>query len=274
MIARIEILRPINGLMATAGFVIAAVLLGTPLAPIPVQLLIAALIVFLQSGAGMVLNDYFDWQIDRSNRPYRVIPSGRMSLNGAFNYGIGLFGASILLALLFLPITMAAFIILNAAVSALYSWGLKKTPLGHIAVSWLTASVFVLAMLLVGQSSLFAMILFALVFCGNLTRELAKGIEDYKGDKAAGANTLAVAVGMDVASWLAIMLGFLTATIIPLPVGLGLTNAGYLPFASLAIALIAYACYLILQNKPARAQKMMKYAMAMMLLALILGKIF
>jgi geranylgeranylglycerol-phosphate geranylgeranyltransferase len=99
MIAAIEILRPVNGLMALAAFVVGAALSGFPLAPIPLQLLIGAIVIFIQSGAGMVLNDYFDWQIDRINRPDRVIPSGRMTLSGSVNYASALFGISIALSL-------------------------------------------------------------------------------------------------------------------------------------------------------------------------------
>jgi len=274
MIAAIEILRPINGLMAMLGFVICAALSGFPLAPIPLQLLVGAIVVFLQGGAGMVVNDYFDWQIDRINRPYRVIPSGRMTLNGAVNYASFLFGVSIALSLILLPMAMTALVFVNSALSVLYSWKLKKTVIGHITVSWLTSSVFVLATLLTGGITYIALMLFALVFCGNLAREIVKGIEDYKGDKAQGARTLAVSLGMDVASWLAMAFLFLTATMIPLPYVLKYAGSGYLIPAAAAVAALAYSAYHLFQNRPAQSQKLIKWAMGFVILALILGMLF
>lgn len=271
MIAAIEILRPINGVMAMLGFVIGAVLSGFPLAPVPLPLLIGAIVIFLQSGGGMVINDYFDWQIDRINRPYRVIPSGRMTLDGAVNYAAVLFGASFALSLLLLPMAMTALILANTALSVLYSWKLKKSVIGHVVVSWLTASVFVLASLLTGGITFISLILFSLVFCGNFAREIAKGVEDYKGDKAEGAKTLAVTVGFDVASWLCIAFIFLTTTIIPLPYILKYSGTGYLIPAAAAVAVLAYAAYHLLQNRPAQSQKLIKWAMGLVIVALILG---
>jgi geranylgeranylglycerol-phosphate geranylgeranyltransferase len=274
MIAAIEILRPLNGLMAVAAFVVGAALSGFPLAPVPLQLLVGALVIFLHSGGGMVLNDYFDWEIDRINRPYRVIPSGRMTLSESVNYAAALFGVSLALSAAVLPLPMTALIIFNAAVSLVYSWKLKKTVLGHIAVSWLTASVFALAALMTGGVTYIGTVLFALVFFASMAREIAKGVEDYKGDKAAGARTLAVSMGMDVAGWLSMAFLFLTATIAPLPYVFKYVGTGYALVATVAVALLAYAAYQMYKMKPAEAQKAIKWAMGMAILALVLGMLF
>jgi len=274
MIATIEILRPANGLMALTGFVIGAVLLGLPLAPIPSQMLIGALVIFLISGAGMVLNDYFDWQIDRINRPYRVIPSGRMTLSGAMNYAVALYGVSVALSFICLPFAMSAVILLNAGLTAVYSWKLKKTAVGHLAVSWLAASVFVLASIMTGNFGIITTILFALIFCGNMAREIMKGVEDYKGDKAAGARTLAVTLGMDVSSWIAIMFLFLSLSILPLPYVLRISGAGYALLGAAAAALLGWSAYMLLKNKAGKAQLAVKWAMTATLAGLILGMFF
>jgi len=271
MIALIEILRPVNGLMAVLAFVIGAILCGLPIAPIPLQLLIGAIVVFLHSGAGMVLNDYFDWKIDRVNRPYRIIPSGRMSLEAALNYATALFGVGLALAFFFLPPSMIILAVFNAALSILYSWKMKRTAIGHIIVSWLTASVFIFASLLVETITEIALILFSLVFCANLAREIVKGIEDYRGDKALGARTLAIVLGKDVAGWLGITFAFLALAIAPLPYVLGYLKAGYAATIALAAAILAYSCYLIIANKPDKAQLAIKWSMGIALFALIAG---
>jgi 4-hydroxybenzoate polyprenyltransferase len=48
--------------------------------------------------AGMVWNDIFDVAQDRRERPYRPLPSGRVSRRSALACGIGLMGAGLLLA--------------------------------------------------------------------------------------------------------------------------------------------------------------------------------
>ena len=56
------------------------------------------LAVFLITGAGNVVNDYYDRKIDAVNRPKRPIPSGRISPKSALNYSLVLFVAGCLLA--------------------------------------------------------------------------------------------------------------------------------------------------------------------------------
>lgn len=61
------------------------------------------LLVLLSSSclfsAGMALNDYFDVETDRRERPQRPIPSGRISGSMALLTGIGLLGAGICFAI-------------------------------------------------------------------------------------------------------------------------------------------------------------------------------
>ena len=68
------------GSAAVAGTLIAYLALPET---IQVQIIhepfIVFLVVFFITGAGNAINDYFDLEIDRVNRPRRPIPSGRMS---------------------------------------------------------------------------------------------------------------------------------------------------------------------------------------------------
>jgi 4-hydroxybenzoate polyprenyltransferase len=84
--------------------------------------------------AGMALNDVFDVEIDRAERPERPLPSGRISLSAARGLGFGLLAAGVFVALGlsiakqdFRPgLTAAA---LALAVFA-YDRAVKHTPLG------------------------------------------------------------------------------------------------------------------------------------------------
>jgi 4-hydroxybenzoate polyprenyltransferase len=61
---------------------------GSPVAPIKLATLIAASAMLYT--AGMVLNDVFDIDVDRKERPFRPLPSGRISLGVARAFGFTL----------------------------------------------------------------------------------------------------------------------------------------------------------------------------------------
>lgn len=111
--------------------------------------LLAAASALLYS-AGMVLNDVFDIELDREEQPYRPLPSGRIPLNSARWLGwqlltLGIMaasGAAVLLGkgpaarpenfvLSWLPALVAAAL---AMLIVLYNAGLKRTPLGPLAM--------------------------------------------------------------------------------------------------------------------------------------------
>ena len=88
--------------------------------------------------AGMVLNDVFDLETDRRERPERPIPSGRVSLKAARRLGWNLLALGVVLgigAAFFVghlrPAVVAA---LLAAGVVLYDAWLKRTPLGPPAM--------------------------------------------------------------------------------------------------------------------------------------------
>src|SRR5437870_11652794 len=66
---------------------LAAVALGTPGARWPSFLLLLAASVCLYAG-GMVWNDFFDVEQDRRERPFRPIPSGRITRGRAALAGV------------------------------------------------------------------------------------------------------------------------------------------------------------------------------------------
>jgi 4-hydroxybenzoate polyprenyltransferase len=88
---------------------------------------------------GMVWNDFFDLEQDQRERPFRPLPSGRVTWTAAWRFGAGLLGAGLLFALLagwqaggmhWLPGGLA---LLLAGTILLYDGWLKRTwagPLG------------------------------------------------------------------------------------------------------------------------------------------------
>jgi 4-hydroxybenzoate polyprenyltransferase len=108
--------------------------------------LLAAASAMLYS-AGMVLNDVFDFELDRDEQPYRPLPSGRIRLSAARWLGWQLLTLGIMLAsgaaaaipaahvnnfaLSWRPAIVAAVL---AVLIVLYNAGLKRTPLGPLAM--------------------------------------------------------------------------------------------------------------------------------------------
>jgi 4-hydroxybenzoate polyprenyltransferase len=88
--------------------------------------------------AGMVLNDVFDVEQDRKERPFRPIPSGRVGLRAAQKLGFGLLLAGLTLGMVVSIVTQSLRPCVVAAILALtvvlYDAAIKRTPLGPIAM--------------------------------------------------------------------------------------------------------------------------------------------
>lgn len=83
--------------------------------------------------AGMVLNDVFDLEVDRLERPGRPLPSGRVSTPVARVLGLGLLAVGPALAALAGPNSLLVSLALTASVLG-YDLGLKRTPIGPFAM--------------------------------------------------------------------------------------------------------------------------------------------
>ena len=233
MNAYLEILRPVNGIMAAVSVVLGGFIAGASGIP----LIIAAISAFFVTGAGMAINDYFDVKIDRINRPKRPIPSGRVSLRAATAYSGALFGAGVGLALFLVP-ALLGLALLNSLIGVLYAWKIKRMPLvSNVAVSWMVGSTYIYGGLLTG--ALFGPIMLGgVAFLANLSREIYKTVTDYKGDKKMRARTTAVVLGKQRAK----MLGDSFALSASL-VSLGLYYFGVLGVIYLGVQLVAIAVH-------------------------------
>ena len=90
MFAYLEVIRPLNCLMAALAVYIATVIAGGSFYPADIVIYGMAS-VFLICGAGMIINDYFDTDIDRINKPDRPLPAGRIKKNIALSYSAVLY---------------------------------------------------------------------------------------------------------------------------------------------------------------------------------------
>lgn len=103
---------------------------GHPAWPVLALLGLASMALY---SAGMVLNDCFDFEEDRRERPSRPLPSGRIALRTAWRLGWALMGIGVLLAgfVGMKPLVIA--LLLGGAVLA-YDGGAKHTRLGPVVM--------------------------------------------------------------------------------------------------------------------------------------------
>src|SRR5574342_1069151 len=107
--------------------------------------------VFFISGSALILNDYFDLEVDRVNAPNRPLPSGSVSPSETIILTVIaiVFGLSTALAL-----NTLAFLLCTTAgvVGILYNWKFKEAGLlGNLMVSTSVALTFILGGVAVGR---------------------------------------------------------------------------------------------------------------------------
>lgn len=277
----LELIRPLNCLLAGVAVLIGAmVALGRWDVPGRVALLAFAVAAFGAAG-GNAVNDYFDREIDRINRPQRPIPSGRISPSEALMIAQAMFVLGVVLSL-FLNVYCVLLVVLNSFVLAFYSWRLKRQGLaGNFAIGYLVGSTFLFggfAAYIPQGGPLIPNELLILVFMAALStvgRELIKGIEDMRGDRKLGFKTFPLSHGAGKAAALAI--GFIGTAIAisPLPYVLEIFGWAYLALVVPSIvAFIAAAAIIARSRKPeaaGRASLACKIAMGLGLLAFLAG---
>jgi geranylgeranylglycerol-phosphate geranylgeranyltransferase len=233
----------------------------------------ACIVAFLFTGAGNSLNDYFDREIDKISHPLRPIPSGKIKPKNAVTLASFLFLASLILAIFINPIIFII-VIANLAVMLSYEIFFKaKGAAGNLTISWLTATTF-----LFGGAAVMAvektLILAILAFLATLGREIAKDIEDIKGDR--GRFTLPMKFGTKNAGIMASSAIALGVLISPIPLMSGVFSGEgsnyYIPIIAVADAIFIYCIFLLLRGKT-NTPTPIKGAMLIALLAFFAGGI-
>ncbi len=237
------IIRPVNAVVAgLAGILAFFIATGTVTPVVGACFLMVACI----TAAGNVINDYFDVAIDAINRPERPIPAGFISKKAALWYAVFLFliGNGIgLWTGFFIPLGIA---LVNSVLLVLYAWRLKAMPVfGNIAVSYLSASIFLFGGAFAGLSGVMANIAVSgATFFVMMTREILKDCEDVVGDAAGGAVTLPIKAGIPVCSRIALIfsiLGVATSLVLYFRWGIGYL-LGIIPVDLLLLAGSVLAC--------------------------------
>jgi len=229
--AFIRLLRPINCfMMGFAVIVGAALAAGTEITDWWRNLFLGFLTGFTLTGASMVINDYYDREIDAINEPQRPIPSGAVTPSQALGFALALTIVGFLAAFT-TNLECLALAIISWLISVSYVTLGKRTGLfGNFLVSACVSVPFIYGNFTVEKLNLAVFLFAAMAFLSNTGREITKGIVDVEGDKAKNIGTLAVKFGSRRAAWGAAIFYLAAVALSPLPVIFKLVSLWFVPF--------------------------------------------
>ena len=229
--AYIEILRPVNcafgALTVLIGIINSACPVSTFSTPGGWFIAICGLIVyFFVAGASNLINDYFDIEIDKINRPARPLPRGAISKAMAIRYFLLLDAIALVLAAIVGPFTPNPVLIPGSVAFFLF--------VGYAYARWGKPSGFP-GNLMVGAAFSFGIPFGAFYFTSIwnippviwfffitsafllISRELVKGMEDIAGDRKFHIKTVANTSGITMAAIVSIVFSILAIITFTMP---------------------------------------------------------
>jgi len=272
----LTITRPLNLLQAGLAVILTVGFLGE-FGQIQTLVLLIFSVITINAG-GNVINDIYDLEIDKINRPLRPLPAGRITIRNAWIYTLILFTAGSLAAAF---ISWSTFVIagpLSISLLIAYSAKLKGKPLiGNIVVSFMLGLAFIYVGSAFGKIPE-TLVMAGLAFGFTLIREIVKDLEDMSGDAQAGARTLPLVLGELGTQYLLLILILLFMLLDVLPYIMGQYNQIYLYLVLWGVNLPLLVSAFILWQKASqknysRVQLFLKLDIFVGLAALYFGRI-
>lgn len=193
IIGYVKLTRPQNNLIAALSVLVGALVAGD------IEywwgVVFACISVFFISGGGNCLNDLFDVEIDRINKPFRPLPRGEISKISALWFSGFLFLTGFSLSLFIRPLSVA---IATAAIIFLvfYSSILKRKLFwGNFTVSFVSALAFVYGGITTRDFKL-SLIPAVFAFLFHMGREIIKDVQDLKGDLSLNVSSFPIRFGI------------------------------------------------------------------------------
>jgi geranylgeranylglycerol-phosphate geranylgeranyltransferase len=194
LIAFVQLSRPVNVLITFVSIPVACWIAGGA-ASSWLFFLFAGVTGALVAAGANAINDAFDIDIDRINRPNRPLPRGALTPRDARRMWLILSVAALGINL-FLNVAALMIAVLSIALLYFYSARLKRTVLiGNVVIGLMTGMAFIYGGVVVGRMER-AVVPAIFAFFVNLARELLKDVEDMEGDRIENAVTLPVKYGV------------------------------------------------------------------------------
>lgn len=221
--AFLSIIRPqnciIGGLTVIAGIAMAYNIAGIgTLSDYFVLFVYGYITYFFVAAGGNVVNDIFDIEVDKINRPHRALPSGRMTVRQAWMF-VGFLSVAGLLFALLTGIYSALIVLIFEIVGYAYAAKVKTLGLaGNFMVAFSFAFGILYGAFVFGEAIGFSLtniipiphwLFFFTAFLILQARETIKGAEDVEGDRARDVRTIARVYGYNAAAGVSAILNFI-----------------------------------------------------------------
>ena len=265
--------RPVNVLISMLSIFVAAFITGT-ISPF-IKVLLACFSGGIIMAASNTMNDYFDLDIDRVNRPKRPLVSGKLKPLFALRLAQLEFAVGIFLGL-FISFTAFFIALVISSLIIFYSYKLKRLPLiGNLMVSFATSMAFIYGGVAVNRIRQ-TIVPAVFSFFYHFGREIIKDVQDMQGDAAGHARTFPLVYGEKAALQLTTLNFIFLILLLPVPYLIRWYNLNYLLVIILGICpVLFFSIYSIWKDKsPAnlgRISTLLKADMPVGLLAIYLG---
>lgn len=183
-------MRILNGIIASLCVITGSFISGN----INKNSIIMSIVVFLCVIAGNIINDHFDFEIDRVNRPEKIKKWERFGRKKILFFSLILFFLGNIISIssgliyFFITITATTILILYTPLFKPYLFT------GNLIISFISGFTFILGSITNSniKPSLFP---FMFAFLLHLPREIIKDIEDIEGDRKSNLKTLPIVIG-------------------------------------------------------------------------------
>ena len=274
--AYITIIRPLNVILGGVTIIISSFIVKYN-GPISYVFFAVLVVMFYTAGAN-TLNDYFDYKIDKINRPDRAISSGLVLRNHAIIFSLFAFILGTLFALQLNKNSQLVSVGVSLPLIIGYNAKLKNFPLiGNIVVALILSLSFIYAGFVFDNIK--PLIIPALLAFGlTLIREIVKDMADVIGDKAVALKTFPIIYGENKTIVLCTTLSALLGIGSFIPIITGYYNIFYGILLILTVEIPLAVVVILLLNKPnivtaKRSAKLLKFSTLGGLFSIYIGTI-
>ena len=268
----LQLIRPVNCAMIGFAVIVGAFVSKPPLISV-LQLSFGFLTGFLICAYSMIVNDVYDVDVDRVNRPGRPIPNGRISVRDASRLSFLVLALGLACSVVSRVPLAVGVAVVYAFLSWLYNSRAKKTGLpGNLIVASSLAIPFIYGGAVTGGSisgSLLLMMALTAFFSG-VGREVVKAMADVEGDAKRDVSSVARRRGLGFASWVGALFFILAVLTSWVPLLTGLANEVYRFGVAIPDVIFVYlAVAIVARHEPASAYRVKNIALAGMTLGLL-----
>ena len=272
----IAAIRPLNVILGGLTIVISSFIVKHN-GPISFVIFAVLVVMFYTAGAN-TLNDYFDYKIDKINRPDRAISSGLVLRRHALIFSLFAFILGTLFALQLNKNSQLVSICISLPLIIGYNAKLKYFPLiGNSVVALILSLSFIYAGFIFDNIKPL-IIPAVLAFSLTLIREIVKDMADIIGDKSVGLKTFPIIYGENKTIVLCTVLSALLGIGSFVPFITGYYNIFYGILLILTVEIPLAVVVILLLNKPniltaKRSTKLLKFCTLGGLFSIYIGTI-